>query len=139
MSPGTLSDPIDPASEAGELADLFHALSQAVDDYRQRADLPPEITSEQRALLKRQAQELEDLSHHFTAEAIGATLQSIQADLAKIKGVTAEAKAQLGKLKTVSKVIRIATAGVSLGTAIASGNLGAIGSALKGIGQAVEG
>ena len=132
-----IPDPIDPAKEAGELADLFHALSQSLDEYRLSDDLPPDTPPAELKLLKRQAQEMEDLSHRFTAEAIGATLQAIQTDLAQIKAVTKEAKAQLGHLKTVSKVISIATAGLSVGTAVVTGNPLAIAKALEGFGQTV--
>ena len=139
MPPEPTPDPIDPEVEAGELADLFHGFSQAVDEYRLGDDIPPETPPAQLALLKRQAQELEGFSQRFTAEAIGATLQSIQPDLAKIKAVTKEAKTQLGHLKTVSKVISIATAGLSVGTAIVSGNPLSIGKAVEEFGKEVVG
>ena len=132
-----IPDPIDPAKEAGELADLFHALSQSLDEYRLSDDLPPDTAPAELKLLKRQAQEMEDLSHGFTAEAIGATLQSIHKDLAQIKAVTKEAKAQLAKLESVSKAISIATAGLSVGTAVLTGNPLAIAKAVEGFGEAV--
>ena len=131
--------PIDPAAEAGELADLFNALSQAVDDFRLGNTIPPDTSPDQLARLKKAAQDLEDVAHRFTAQAIGATLQSIQGDLTKIKAATADAKTQLGHLNTVSKAISIATAGLSLGTAIAGGNPVAIVAAVEGFGQAVAG
>ena len=131
--------PIDPAAEAGELADLFNALSQAVDDFRLGDTLPPGTPLDQLARLKKAAQDLEDVAHGFTAQAIGATLQSIQTDLAKIKAVTADAKTQLGHLNAVSKAISIATAGLNLGTAIAGGNPLTIVAAVEGFGQAVAG
>ena len=139
MPPERITDTIDPAAEAGELADLFHTLSQSLDEYRLGDDIPADTPPAQLALLKRQAQEMEDLSHGFTALAIGATLQSIQPDLAKIKAVTKEAKTQLGHLKTVSKVISIATAGLSVGTAIVSGNPLSIGKAVEDFGKEVVG
>jgi hypothetical protein len=113
---------IDPAVEAGELADLFNSLSQAVDDFRLGDGISPDTPREQLARLKDEAQALENRAHYFTAQAIGATLQSIQPDLAKIKAVTADAKAQVDILNDVSRVISIATAGLSVGTAIAAGN-----------------
>jgi len=68
--------PIDPAAEAGQLADLFNSLSQALDDFRLGDRIPP-LPADQLARLKDEAQALEDRAHFFTAQAIGATLQSI--------------------------------------------------------------
>lgn len=128
--------PIDPAVDAGELADLFNDLSQALDDFR-LGDHDPAIPADQLARLKDEAQALEDRAHFFTAQAIGATLQSIQPDLANIKAVTAEAKAQIGVLNEVSRVISIATSALSLGTAIAAGNPGSIVSAASALAQTI--
>ena len=87
--------PIDQAAEAGQLVDLFNNLSQALDDFR-LADHTPPLATDELARLKDEAQALEDRAHYFTAQAIGATLQSIQPDLANIKAVTAQAKTQVG-------------------------------------------
>ena len=127
---------IDPAAEAGQLADLFNNLSQAVDDFR-LADHDPPLTTDQMSRLKDEAQALEDRAHHFTAEAIGATLQSIQSDLGSIKAVTTDAKNQLAVLNDVSKAISIATSALSLGTAIAAGNPLSIASAAQALAQTI--
>ena len=116
---------IDLVAEAGALADLFNDLSQALDDFR-LGDIDPPLTADETARLKDEAQALEDRAHYFTAQAIGATLQTIQPDLAKIKDLTAVATTQLAHLNDVGKVIGVATAVLSLGTAIAAGNPGAI-------------
>jgi uncharacterized phage infection (PIP) family protein YhgE len=138
MAPPTTPIPIDPAGEAGELADLFNDLSQKVDDFR-LADHIPTLNPNQLARLKDEAQALEDRAHYFTAQAIGATLQSIQSDLANIKAVSAQAKSQLGKLEDVSKVILVATSALSLGTAIAAGNPASIIAASKALTQTLSG
>jgi hypothetical protein len=138
MAPPTAPLPIDPAAEAGELADLFNDLSQKVDDFR-LADHAPALTPDQLARLKDEAQALEDRAHYFTAQAIGATLQSIQSDLASIKAVSAQAKTQLGKLNDVSKIISVATSALSLGTAIAAGNPASIIAATKALTQTLTG
>ena len=127
---------IDPAAEAGGLADLFNDLSQAVDDFR-LTDHDPPLTMDQMARLKDEAQALEDRAHHFTAEAIGATLQAIQPNLQNIKDVTADAKNQLTVLNDVSKAISIATSGLSLGTAIAAGNPLSVASAAQALAQTI--
>jgi hypothetical protein len=116
---------IDPAAEATELATLFSDLSQAVDEYR-LADHTPPLSMGNRARLKDEAQVLENRSYHFTAQAIGATLQSVQADLEKIKDTTEQAAQQLGKLEDFAKVISITVSASSLAGAIAAGNPGLI-------------
>lgn len=120
--------PIDPAAEANQLANLFYSLSQAVDDVRLGGTLT-DATPADLGRLKDEAQALDDRAHYFTAQAIGATLQKIQPDLAKIKAITAQAKTQLGTLNTVSKAIGIATAGLGLGAAIATGDPASIAAA----------
>ena len=129
---------IDPAAEAGQMADLFNNLSQALDDYRLDDHVSP-IPADQLARLKDEAQSLEDRAHYFTAQAIGATLQSIQSDLVNIKSVTAQAREQVGRLNDVSKVISIATSALSLGTAIAAGNPVSIVAAANALAQTLGG
>jgi hypothetical protein len=130
------TEPVDQAAEAGRLADLFNNLSQALDDFRLGDHIPP-ISADESARLKDQAQELEGLSQNFTAQAIGATLQSIQPDLANIKAVTAQATTQLGVLNDVSKVISIATSALTLGAANAAGNPVSIAAAAEGLAQTI--
>ena len=134
MAPPATPVPIDPAAEAGQLADLFNTLSQALDDFRLADHIPP-IPTDQLASLKDDAQALEDLAHDFTAQAIGATLQSIQPNLANIKAVAAQAKTQVGVLNDVSKVISIGVSALSLGKAIAAGNPVSIVAAAEGLAQ----
>jgi hypothetical protein len=111
---------------ASELADLFNELSQAIDDFRLRDDLPVSTSTTDLARLKDEAQALEDRAHQLTAASIAATMAAIQPDLEKIRNATATATQQLAHLTTVSKAIGIATAGVALGAAIATGNVAAI-------------
>src|SRR5579871_3126016 len=106
---------INSAAEANNLANLFLALSQAVDDLRLSGTLQ-NPTPEQLQRLKDLSLQLGSIANGFIAQAIGATLQTIQADLANIKNVTADAKTQLGHLNNVSKAISIATAALGLGT-----------------------
>jgi uncharacterized phage infection (PIP) family protein YhgE len=134
MAPPATPAPIDPAAEADQLVDLFNNLSQALDAFRLADHVPP-IATDELARLKDDAQALEDCAHYFTAQAIGATLQSIQPDLANIKAVTAQAKTQLGKLNDISKVISIGASALSLGTAIAAGNPASIAAAATALTQ----
>ena len=130
---------MDPAFEAGQLADHFNGLSQALDDYRLGPNLPASTPDDQLEQLKDRAQALEDCAHFFTAQAIGATLQSIQPDLANIKAVTAQAKTQLGALNDASKAISIAISAVNLGTALAAGNPASILTASQALAQTLAG
>jgi hypothetical protein len=128
---------LDPAAAAGDLADLFNSLSDAVDNFRINNSSTLSVADKSR--LKDEAQGLTDRAHYFTAEAIGATLQSIQSDLANIKTVTGQAAAALKTLNNVSKAIAIATSAVALGAAIAAGNPATIASAAQGLVQTIAG
>jgi hypothetical protein len=123
---------IDPATEADNLANIFFSLSQAVDNFRFAPRNPP-LTDVQASRLKDESQALDDRAHHFTAEAIGATLQSIQGNLVDIKSLTAKVKQQVQNLNEVDKVITIVTSALSLGTAIAAGNVPNIMSAAQAL------
>lgn len=121
MAPSKTPVHIDPADEARQLATLFDNLSLALDDFRLNDHDPP-LSSKDAARLKKEADALEDLSHYFTAQAIGATLQKIQPDLENIKALTKEAKEQVAKLNEISKVFTIAGAALSLGKVIITGD-----------------
>lgn len=137
MTPNTSTGgAIDPVAEANNLADSFYALSQAVDDFRFTARNPP-LSPIQSGQLKDESQALEDRAHYFTAQAIGATLQGIQGDLANIKTLTAQAQQQVQVLNDVDKVIKIVTSALTLGTAIAAGNIPTILSSAQALAGAV--
>jgi hypothetical protein len=121
----TTASPIDPIAESYNLANIFYALSQAVDNFRFATRNPP-LTGFQAQQLKLRSQDLDNQAHLFTAEAIGATLQAIQADLANIKTLTAQAQQQVQNLNAVDKVVKIVTSVLSLGTAIAAGNVASV-------------
>jgi len=132
----TISNPIDPAAEANNLANCFYALSQAVDNCRFAARTPP-LTALQAGQLKDESQALDNRAHYFTAQAIGATLQSIQPDLANIKTLTAQAAQQVKGLQDADKVIKIVTSALTVGTAIAAGNVTTILSAAQALAAAI--
>ena len=127
--------PIDLAAEANALANAFYDFSDAVDDYRFSFD--PPLKPADMARLKDESQALQDRAHYFTAQAIGATLKTIQTDLGKIKAVTAQAQQQLKNLINVSKGIKVATSVLSLGTAIAAGNPATILAAAQALEDAI--
>jgi len=112
--------PVDAAAAAGVLADHFAALSDAAD--RLTLNAP----ADQAAVLSASAQRLMDFSHRFTADAIAATLASVQGDLAAIQSATKTAKEQLAVLTDITKAVAIAGAAVGLGAAIVLGDAGGI-------------
>ena len=126
------TNPIDPAAEANNLANSFYQLSQAVDSFRFATRNPP-LSAIQAGQLKDESQALDNRAHYFTAQAIGATLQSIQANLANIKTLTAQAQQQVQNLNDVDKVLKIVTSALTLGTAIAAGNVPSILSAANAL------
>ena len=115
---------IDTAAQANLLANQFYSCSAAVDAFRLNCN--PPLPADQMAQLKLKADALSDQAYAFTADAIGATLATIQPDLDKIRTVTGQAADQLNHLNEVSEVITMATAVFDLGVAIASGNPGSI-------------
>lgn len=130
-------DPVQPAPTAELLAKVFYGLSQSVDDYRivHWQALP----DGERARLKDEAQMLDTRAHYFTAEEIGATLQSIASSLEELGRATASAKAAVASLKKAGNIVRIATASAALAAAIAAGDPGSILSALGSLGKTVMG
>jgi hypothetical protein len=134
MAGQVVANPFDPAAEANNLANLFYSLSEAVDDFRLTPRDPP-LDPGTAGRLKDEAQALDDRAHYFTAQAIGDTLQAIQPDLANIKTLTAQAQQQVNAANLVDKVITIATSALSLGTAIAAGNVPSIMTAAEALEQ----
>jgi ABC-type transport system involved in cytochrome bd biosynthesis fused ATPase/permease subunit len=110
----------DIAAQARELSQLFLRMSMAVDQFRfeHSAELSPAMRSQ----LKDQAQHLDDLSDHYTATAIGATLKQIQDDLDEIRAATKDASQAILTIQKIEKVAAIVSAGVSLAAAIFAGN-----------------
>jgi hypothetical protein len=127
---------IDPVSEVNNLANSFYVLSQAVDTFRFAARNPP-LTADQAGQLQNASQAFDNQAHVFTAQAIGATLQAIQGDLANIKQLTAQAQQQVQNLNDADQVIKIVTSALSLGAAIAAGNVASIESSVQALAGAV--
>ena len=87
--------------------------------------------------MKDEAQALENRAHQFVAQDMADTLARIQPDLQKLVNATAKVKQQTGLLNGVSKAIGVATAGVALGAAIATGNIAAIASTAQAFADSV--
>ncbi|MGO4885296.1 MAG: hypothetical protein ACLP59_31395 [Bryobacteraceae bacterium] len=129
--------PSDIATQASQLADLFMQLSMALDKYR--AAHATELTSDERHQLADNAQHLDDFSEQFTAEAIGATLAGIQANVNNIIKATKDAQKAIKTVAAIEKVVAITSAAVALGASIASGNPGTIASAAGALAESVAG
>jgi uncharacterized iron-regulated protein len=103
------------AVTAGDLADLFNDLSQAIDEFR--LSPPAGTTTADLARLKDEAQALENRAHQFVAADMANTLARVQSDLQKLVDATGRVKKQIRLLN-----------GVAVGAAIATGNVAAIAS-----------
>ena len=124
-----------PKDSAAQLADLFLKLSMAIDQFR---DTTPGLSTDQVLSLGTVARQLDELSGQFNAAAIGDILQRIQPSLNKIFEATKDAQHAVKTIKSIEHVVAIATAGLALATAIMSGNLDTIGSAVGGLASAVR-
>jgi hypothetical protein len=123
--------------QARGLAENFFEISKAIGDYRfAHFD---DLTPDQRNTLHSLRQRLSDQSNHFTAAAIEITLNDLRPTLDRINQVTSQVNEAITALNDIRRVITIATNVVDLGAAIASGNPGAIASAIQDTLQAVQG
>lgn len=127
----------DPIAEANRMAELFFSASDSVDRFR--LSIHPPLPRDQMTNLRNISHTLESRAQFFTADAIGATLSSLQKDLESIEKATADATAQLNHLQAVEKGINIATSLLSLCTAIAAGDAGTILSASSSLGALLAG
>jgi hypothetical protein len=127
--------PVDPAVEADNLAKLFYSMSDAVDEFRLST---PEITPADQARLRKQAQDLDDRAHQFTAQAVGARVAALIPNLLPIKTATTEVLGQFAKLNSVAKAIALGDAVLALGIAASTGDVTAIVTALTGVTQAMS-
>lgn len=112
------------SSDAFELSRSFRDLSVGVGSYR--FDNWDKLKPSQR-------QDLEDLewsllngSSDIRTMAVGLMLDETQLSFVQLKGSTGKAKNAIKKLKTVKKVINMATRAVALGAAVVSKDFGAV-------------
>jgi homoserine kinase len=119
------------ADDARQLASDFHDMAMGLGTYKfaQWDNLTPA----QRAKLDGWQWTLMNYSSDFSTQAIQISLDDLQVSLANIKKSTAAAKSVLAKIKTINKVVGVASAAAILAAAIMSGNPGGIASAAKGL------
>ena len=120
-----------------ELADLFSELAHEIEQFREAQQA--NLSADEFATLGNTAASLLHMSDQFIGQAIANTLANAQVDAQKIATVTQNAKNAVQTINKVVTVINIATAGVTLGTAILSGDVGKIASAAAGLAGAIGG
>jgi hypothetical protein len=131
MSPKTT------AAQADQLGDLFLKLSMTCDAYR--ADHAGELSLDDRHRLADIAQHLDDFSEAFTAQAITATLASIQVNISNISDATKDAQRAVKTAAKIQEVFSIGGAAVALAASIVTLNPGTIASAAAGLVSAIGG
>ena len=115
--------------QARDIAKAFLELSHELGSYRfaNWNDLTPA----QRRQIEDAEWDLLNYSSSFVTTAVGIALTDMESDLKTITDATAKAQKALETIDTVKDVIKVATALVVLGGAIASQNPSTIGSAAK--------
>jgi len=110
--------------DARDLAQAFLEVSHALGSYRfaHWGDLTPT----QRRQIEDAEWDLLNYSGSFVTTAVGIALADMETDLKTLMDATAKAKRVVRQIQTVKAVIKIATALVVLGGAIASQNPSAI-------------
>jgi HPt (histidine-containing phosphotransfer) domain-containing protein len=124
------------SQDAIDLAKQFKEAAVAVGDFQlQNWD---NLSKDDRRSLTDVEYTLLDYSQDLVTYAVGKALDDAQASLAQIKDATARANRVVKTVNDVKKVIGIATALVTLGAAIYTGNVGGIVTALKGVYDAAK-
>jgi len=114
--------------QALQIAQTLRGIAKTVGDYRfaHMSDL----SEEGEAGLRNAEMSLRKASEQVDNAGINLALDDAQEALAGLGKVTELLKADVSKLADVTKGLEIATAFIKIGTAIASGNLGGIASAI---------
>jgi hypothetical protein len=120
-----------------ELADLYSQLSLSVNNFR--LSHQTELSANQFAAFGTIASSLLHLSDQFIGEAIADTLANVQVDANQIIATTKAAQSAVKTIQDVQKVFAIASAAVTLGLAISSGNVAKIAAGLAGLAAAIGG
>jgi hypothetical protein len=122
---------------ADQIARIFYALADAVDDFRtfnwgQLDDLA-------KASLQARVDLFTERAHEYTAEALAAILMDIRPHLDNIKQVSAEARKELRGLRDVAKGFAIIGALADLSEAIATHDWGSVAAKIDAIVHATSG
>ncbi len=106
------------ADQALEIAREFLEMSHDLNSYR-FANWK-RLTKSQRQNMENVAWDLLNYSSSFVTDAVGITLADMEGDLKTIAGAMAEAKKAVATIEEAKDVIKVATALVQLGGALAS-------------------
>ena len=130
MNPGD-----DRAATFDQLADLYLNTARTIDRFRETHEMDITDAEEQRLLTL--ARNLSDRGSEYNDNAARARLAAVQPALAQLGTVAANVKQQLKTVDKIQRIFAIAGALTELGEAIATGNLGAVGSALGDVGKSL--
>ena len=119
------------SSEAFDLSRWFGDLSTELEQY---CDAQwDHLSSDQRQSLKNAELTLRNTASTLRTRAVGLVLDETEVSFNTLQKSTERAKGAIKTLKTVGKVITVATAAVGLAAAIASKDVGAIGKNAKSL------
>lgn len=124
------------AEQAEDVADFYLDLSVKLKEFRRgnRDSFSEDQINEFRNLESR----LRNISGELTAQAIVIRIDDLQTPLQEIQGATQEAAQAVDRLNDVRKAIGFASSAAELGSAIMSGNPGAIVSATRELREAAR-
>jgi len=119
------------SEQALALAQSFHDLSVEVGNFRFRQG--DDLSSSERRRLEDLQFDLLNNSTQFNAISLAMELDTLQETVDRVGAATVRMKKAIKRLETVQRVVKIATAAVTLGAAVVSMNPGAIIGALSGV------
>ncbi|MFN3242902.1 MAG: hypothetical protein ACE37K_15480 [Planctomycetota bacterium] len=123
------------SEQARELAQQFRELSVQLGNYR--FDNWGDMTAARRRQIESVEWTLLNYSSDFIDTAVGITLDDTERDFAAIVRATKRARRAIRRIEAVRDVVKVATALVVLGGAIASQNPGAIVSSARDLVETV--
>jgi hypothetical protein len=126
--------PVDPATQAAQLAQHFFDLANSTRDFRARNYAS--LSADRRQQLQDQADALQMRGLHFTADAYAAIAQQLHPYLDRFTKATQKAKDALAHLNDVAKALTIVDSAVALVRSVAEGDIGAAGSDIQNLAAA---
>ena len=119
------------SEEANRLANNFLALARSVGDYR-FANWK-DLSSKEKEQLGNLQDSLLDQGEKILAFSVSLKMEEVSESLNNIQIITGKIQRTMRKLEDIQKVINIAAAAVSLGTAILTKDVKAIGQEINGL------
>ena len=128
------SMPVDPATQAAQLAQLFNDLANSTRDFRARNFA--NLSGAQRQQLREQAEALQMRGLNFTADAYAAIAQRLQPYLKDFTKAIERTQHALVDLNDIAKGLAILDSAVGLVRSVAEGDIGSIASDIQNLAQA---